>query len=249
MKCDEALKRIPGLALEELDVEVRREVETHLASCGACRAAGTGQERTLAALRALPAVETSADRREDTVRGMLRARDELVERAILVRPARWGAWTATASAAALLFLAFGWMALGPAAWKSFRVKGAGIDLQMGGVRVEAQGEAEVIVSEPDRLVVVHGSVRVETDRPVTVANLRQDWFVLEAGRARFDVNPSGVAGVTSDDPRRAEPRFEGHRFRVRLERGVGTLGAENVSPLKLEPGQSGRIDEAGRPVR
>src|SRR5262245_11241869 len=112
MECKDILKRLPELSLDELDVEVRRDVTAHLDACGACRAERDAQERTLGAMRGL-AAETSGRRRDDAIAAMVSARDELVERAIMRRPSVWPLRLLTAAAALLIAVSVGYVVLRP----------------------------------------------------------------------------------------------------------------------------------------
>jgi hypothetical protein len=105
MKCSEAVKHSAGLGLDDLDIEVRRELEGHIAACAACRGVAERERRAVEVLRSAPAAETSAARRERVAEAMDAAYRELAERAVLAprSPRRW--WVGVAAAVVLAALA------------------------------------------------------------------------------------------------------------------------------------------------
>jgi len=254
MKCDDVVKRIPELVLDELDVEVRREVTAHVESCGACRAERERQGGAVAILRGAPDIETSAARRDDAVKAMMAARDELVERAMMARPVRWRVRAVAGLAAAALMAAVAWVTLAPGA--SWRVDGrdavrpgdvvtrqesAPLTLACDEGTVELERSARVEVLGRARLRLFDGTIRVSARGEITVL----DSFggrVVVTGRAVVESDRRAV-GSNASEP----PTFSGDSLRVRIESGHGVLrGARGE--LKLEAGEKARIDRDGRPV-
>ena len=105
MKCNDAVKHAAGLALDDLDIEVRRDLEGHVASCAACRGVAERERRLVGELKSAPAAETSAARRERVAEAMDAAYRELAERAVLAprTSRRW--WIGAAAAVVLAALA------------------------------------------------------------------------------------------------------------------------------------------------
>jgi hypothetical protein len=102
MKCDEAAERITALLDGELSPEERRDLESHLASCPACREAREAEEAVVARLRALPRPPLPAGFAAD-VMGKVRAGEAPGD----ARPAgrilpMWPAWAAAGAVAAAI---------------------------------------------------------------------------------------------------------------------------------------------------
>ena len=72
MECAEVLKLLPEAALGDLDAGPARRVADHVKACEPCRAAQASLGSTLSALRGAGGVLPSAERREATVRAMVR---------------------------------------------------------------------------------------------------------------------------------------------------------------------------------
>ncbi|MBI4565042.1 MAG: hypothetical protein HY716_10160 [Planctomycetes bacterium] len=104
MRCIQAMKLTVGLALDDLDVEVRRDVEAHLASCGECRRAVERERAAVERMRAAGSVDTSAARRDQAAAAMKAAHQELLERALLSPRRGRRRWLAGLAAAGLLAL-------------------------------------------------------------------------------------------------------------------------------------------------
>jgi hypothetical protein len=99
MKCEEAMSRTAGRALDELEAGEKRRLEEHLAGCSSCRAGAELDVRTVAALRTLDVDESSEARRERAVAAMAAAhRDQ----APVVAGYTRRRWMAVSVAAALL---------------------------------------------------------------------------------------------------------------------------------------------------
>lgn len=262
MKCEEAVKRVPGLVLDELDVEERREMEAHLSACAPCRAEREAQAGAFGALRGVPAVETSASRREATVAGMVKARDEMVRLALVKRSSRWPSRLA-AAAAVLAVAALGTKAFWPApAWQVTleRQKGDVIVLESSGARIQLEGSdasgrseqtAKVQIIGGDRIVLKHGTITAETSRRITIENLRGDRFELVSGAVSLTVDRVAIAGASTMNSPDEKPavRFKGDWLRVHVARGQGTLSARAGGEVPLEAGDEGRIDDVAGPVR
>lgn len=268
MKCEDVSKQVPALVMDELDVEVRREVERHLEGCAPCRAERDTHQRTLEAMRRLPAVESSGARRGDAVAAMTKARDELVERHLMARPSRWALRLTAAAAAALLVLGVGWVTLVPSAsWGVSALRGTAMLKRGEESHVLQQDER---VRPGDIVSLLHNSaVTLETDEgrvelsglaKVEIRGRRQILLMDGSLRAETRVEltianswndklvvRNGVASLVSDLRAIADPvHVEGDRLRVRVERGQGVMrGARGE--LLLEAGESGRIDPQGKP--
>ena len=102
MKCQDAVKRTAARALDDLDVEERRELEGHLETCAACRAVAESERRAVEILRTAAPVESSASRRDQAAAAMAGAHRELAERAVLAPTPSRRRWIAMSVAAALL---------------------------------------------------------------------------------------------------------------------------------------------------
>lgn len=107
MDCSEVRKRLTGMALDELDVEERREAEGHLASCAPCRAERESVERTMKALGGVPPVESSSTRRDRAVAALKEEHARRAEAAMFAGSRRGGWRAALAVAAAVLLVAAG----------------------------------------------------------------------------------------------------------------------------------------------
>jgi len=102
MKCHDAVKRTAARALDDLDVEERRELEGHLETCAACRGVAENERRAVEALKSAAPVESSASRRDLAISAMAAAHRELAERAVLAPTPSRRRWIAASLAAALL---------------------------------------------------------------------------------------------------------------------------------------------------
>jgi ferric-dicitrate binding protein FerR (iron transport regulator) len=102
MKCHDAVKWTAARALDDLDVEERRELEGHLETCAACRTVAEGERRAVEVLRSAAPVESSVSRRDQAAAAMAAAHRELAERAVLAPPPSRRRWIAVSVAAALL---------------------------------------------------------------------------------------------------------------------------------------------------
>jgi len=98
MTCNDARKRLPELALGDLDSELAAALAGHLSACDACRASQSAMARTVSLLKSSAPLPPSTLRRSAAVAAMARAQSEQAER-LLVRPRRrWGPWIAAAAA-------------------------------------------------------------------------------------------------------------------------------------------------------
>ncbi|MBI2930575.1 MAG: zf-HC2 domain-containing protein [Planctomycetes bacterium] len=266
MNCEEVVKSIPALVLDELDVEVRRVVETHLESCGACRREREREDHALRALRAFPDVETSAARRDAAVAAMSGARDELIERSIMRRPARWGRWAGAAAAVVVLAVSAAWLSWPSAGWQVTSVQGtasvrAGARVKSGDVisshedgaviltfktgSVELAAMTSVEILGQGNLRLLSGSVRVTSDEKMTIVNPWNEVAVVE-GVATVVSDRRAVGGsVVGQDP--PQVRFEGDSLRASVERGQATLWSAGGS-VRLGAGERARVDERRRPI-
>ncbi|HUR38702.1 MAG TPA: zf-HC2 domain-containing protein [Planctomycetota bacterium] len=105
MMCSDVRKRLPELALGDLDIEPAAEVRAHLSTCDSCRAAEGALHRTVTLLKVPPALSPSTGRRSAAVAAMARAHAEQAER-LLARPRRrWAPWVAAAAAFLVLVVA------------------------------------------------------------------------------------------------------------------------------------------------
>lgn len=102
MNCTDVRERIEEWALGELDVEPRRALEEHLASCAACRAESERATKTLGMLRGLPALETAEARRDRAVEAMAREHADAAARILLQPRRRSRLWIAAVAAAVLV---------------------------------------------------------------------------------------------------------------------------------------------------
>jgi hypothetical protein len=117
MMCSDARKRLPELALGDLDAEPAAEVSAHLSICDSCRAAQSALTRTLTLLKSAAPLSPSTERRSAAVAAMARAHAEQAER-LLVRPRRrWAPWVAAAAAFLVLVVA-----------PQFRLRGGSMDV-------------------------------------------------------------------------------------------------------------------------
>ena len=62
MMCSDVRKRLPELALGDLDIEPAAEVRAHLSTCDSCRAADGALHRTVTLLKVPPALSPSQER-------------------------------------------------------------------------------------------------------------------------------------------------------------------------------------------
>lgn len=190
MTCKEALDRLPALALGELDKEWRKEVESHLLDCAACRDAQKAVAETLGALTAEKPVEPSVERRGRAVAAMRKAYDGHVM-ALISRPrSRWVSRTAAAAAVMLAFV--GGLMMAPPSTQA--TSDAPVVLEI----VGAEGLARVYLSRKSAWFKAEkGVALMQFDRLVTeaggrvVAELRQGR--ASVGRLHLHQNTSVIA--------------------------------------------------------
>lgn len=272
MSCETFKKLIPGLAMDELDVEERREADRHLADCARCRAERDAIARTHALLKSLPEAETSTTRRDETVAAMGQVRDGMIERAML-RPRRRSGLFAVA--AAMLVTVVGWAAWGPLmSGPVYRVaSGQGWILSESGSSPLAPG---AVLGRGDRIH-AREAMRIETAgmvvelAPYAKATLQSAGLFLEDGSLTVEVR-KGEATVTdlSNDRLILRPgRFEVAAVRksgivaspggetkaesaVRLKASVLAGSARLQGPngeVELRAGERGELDVKGYPER
>jgi hypothetical protein len=275
MSCDAMKRLLPGLAMDELDVEQKRDIERHLEGCAECRTERDLLARTRAALASATDVETSVARRDQVVGAMVAARDGVLEQAML-RPRSRGLGWAAAAAAVLLAVA-GWLVWSPyLGGPSYRVasSGRGAIIRPDGLtpigpdqvlrrgdRVIAEDAAKLesvdatlelaagstLSIQPGQLLLERGAMRVEVRRgQVTVVDVSSDRLVLRAGA--FDVSVFTAKGIVSDTSH-GEVQTESA---TRLRAGVGSGSARLEGPngqVELNAGEHGELDPKGYPTR
>lgn len=105
MMCSDVRKRLPELALGDLDAEPAAEISAHLSGCAPCRGARETVARTVTLLKAPPCLSPSTERRSAAVAAMVRTHAEQAER-LLTRPRRrWAPWIAAAAGFLVLVIA------------------------------------------------------------------------------------------------------------------------------------------------
>ncbi len=278
MKCEDAVKQIPALALDELDVEVRREVAAHLDGCAACRAERDSHVRAVAAIRRVPAVETSESRRGDAISAMKKSRDELVERHLMRPPSRKPLWIATAAAVLLLGAGVAWVTLRPAyPWSASGVAGTvrvmrdltshlledGERLRSGDIVSPLQDGAVTLIAD-DGVVVVGPGTKVEV-RGTRLLLLADGVLRVDASGELVIVNVfddrvivrAGTAVIRSDARAHAPAvhgqdippvTFTGDRLHVQMTRGTAVLRGPK-GEVHLGAGEAARINEEGKPTQ
>jgi len=270
MKCDDAKRLLPGLVLDEIDVEERREAEKHLGECGPCRTERDGLLKAHAAMKALPEVETSQARRDAVVTGMAAARNDLLERAAIPMRRRTWPW---AAAAAVVLAAVSWIAFAPAFSPSYRIKGgrgvvvrphetvpvadgvvvrrgdrvvaeAPLTLEGSSVTVELSG---TLALQPDEFLLESGSMTLHVRRgEVVVTDVSRDRLTLRAGRFQVEVYQS--KGAVSFDTEHPVKEESSRRLRTRVQEGSARLEGEGGA-VELKAGETGELDPRGFTTR
>jgi hypothetical protein len=267
MNCNDAKKRIPALALDDIDVEERREAEKHLEGCAACRAERDGLTKVHGAMKALPEVETSQARRDAVVGAMTAARADILEKAMIQPPKRnWG-WIA---AAAVVLAAASWFALAPIGPTYRIVSGTGIIITVDGtvpiavgsivrrgdrivaeqrVRIEGANAVVDIAGElsihPDELLLERGTMDVDVRKgELVVTDISRDRLVLRTGK--FQLQLFRAEGKVSSDPSVPVKTESSLRLAGSVLEGSARLVGEN-GQLELKQGETGKLDPRGYP--
>jgi hypothetical protein len=105
MTCTDFRKRLPELALGDLDAEPAAGIAAHVAICGDCRAAKEKVGKAVGLLRSVPATPPSTERRSAAVAAMSRAHAEQSEKLLSRRRPTWAPWIAAAAAFLVLVAA------------------------------------------------------------------------------------------------------------------------------------------------
>lgn len=268
MKCDEAINRTAGLALDELEPAERTELEQHLASCAGCRAAAELDRRTVSGLRSLGMDDGSEVRRERAVAAMLRTnRESRIPRR------RWIAASIAAAVLAALAVPLlyprGGLAvrrLDGAAWIQREGTSEFVALRLGDsvrsgdrlrtqsvVGLEGSAGLKVIVNRDSRigyesagptpaLHLEEGAVFIEAqEKGVVVIDASDRRAMVRDGK--FEIRTTRVASGTG------EKKSE---LRVHVEKGVarvsGSGGARDVGAGKaVQVTEGGRFSEEEEP--
>jgi hypothetical protein len=248
MKCEDAIQKTAGRALDELEARDRIGLEEHLQTCVACRAVAERAARTVAALRA-DDVDPSDVRRERAVAAMVEA-----HRTGSGIPRR--RWMAASLAAAVLVALSVSFLLPKSGLSVERLDGAAVLVRSDGRRVSValgdrlrpgdrlETQGVVTLEGRDRLeVVVHKDSKVlyETSEMVTL--------ILESGAVRVDAPETPVAILNGRDRRaivtgKCEARFtsvggypndpsKSSQFQIYVKKGgvrfEGPAGAQALS--------------------
>lgn len=193
MKCEDAIQRTAGRALDDLGPEERSGLDEHLETCAACRAAAERDARTVAALRAED-VEPSDVRRERAVAAMVAAHRERAGAAIPRR--RWIAASLAAAVLVALTVPFllpkGGLSVERLDGTAVLLRGDGqrVSVRVGdrvrpGDRLETQGV--VTLEGADRLKVL-----VHRDSKVLYEAAERVTLKLESGAVRVDAPETAV---------------------------------------------------------
>lgn len=176
MNCTEVRERLSEWALGELDVEPKRALDEHLASCAGCRAEADRAAKTLGILRGVPAIETAESRRDRAVGAMAREHADAAER-ILLRPRRRGLWLVAASAAVLV------LGLATAAYFLY-LRPPTFELRVAEVRGRAQVQRDGVWQPLTPGTIVRAGDRIVTERETVIA------LAYDGGRIYVNQNAS-----------------------------------------------------------
>jgi len=250
MKCNEAVKHAAGLALDDLDIEVRRDLEGHVASCAACRGVAERERRIVEELKSAPAAETSAARRERVAEAMDAAYRELAERAVLAprTSRRW--WIGAAAAVVLAALAVPFLMVGG----NLKVeKGAGWVLRAGAKEQVALDAGDSV--RPGDLVTTQGVIHlVGPGRSKISINANSEvMYDLSAGAPLLRMREGAVYGevrgteLTIVVPSEGRLTIREGTFEAKLDVVGGYPGnPEKKRNLKVQVGKGNAVLEGPR---
>ncbi len=269
MNCNDAKKLIPALALDDIDVEERREIDKHLEGCAVCRAERDALAKVHGAVKSTPEVETSQSRRDAVVGAMASARAEVLQRAA-VTPPRWNLLWAAAAAIVLAITSF--VAFGPSLFApTYRIaSGTGVIIKQDGTvpitpnavvrrgdRIVAEAVrlegTDVVIDvtgtlslQPGEFLLEQGTMTVDVRRgEVVVTDVSRDRLVLRAGRFEVRIERSEGAVGSGTEPVKKESAW---RLSGRVLEGSARLEGEN-GQVELKAGEKGKLDPRGYPDR
>jgi len=235
MTCTDIRKRLPELALGDLDAEPSAVVAVHLASCADCRVARDTIGRTVGLLRSAAPASPSTLRRSAAVAAMARAHAEQSEK-LLSRPRRiWAPWIA--AAAAFLVLVAGPL-LHTRSWSlqvaSLKGRAYLLDRSTGIWRPLAAAEK---VRVGDRLVTQIGTVvelvagphQVWIDQESSIDLIDVLALALDRGRLCVSVDPSARESLRISDISNNVVRVPEGRVEVSLRDVQAMVGGSHES--------------------
>jgi len=250
MKCNEAVKHAAGLALDDLDIEVRRDLEGHVASCAACRGVAERERRLVEELKSAPAAETSAARRERVAEAMDAAYREAAERAVLAprTSRRW--WIGAAAAVVLAALAVPLLMSGG----NLKVeKGTGWVLRAGAKDQVALNPGDAV--RPGDLVITKGVIHlVGPGRSKISINANSEvMYDISAGAPLLRMREGAVYGevrsteLTIVVPSKGRLTIREGTFEAKLDVVLGYPGnPEKKRNLKVQVGKGNAVLEGPR---
>jgi hypothetical protein len=119
-------------------------------------------------------------------------------------------------------------------------------LECGEGKIELAGGSSLEIRPRGRVLLLDGSVRVDSRGEVTILNRWSERVVVRSGSATV-VSDLRALAPSAIDREPEPPKESGDRMRVRVERGQAVLRGA-AGEMTLEAGEKARIDGRGRPT-